>query len=50
MAFTCAVIRCSDSNRKFTKWKLTMCEIHLFEETVRYAHVTPLSGKKEDLD
>ena len=40
MAFTCAVIGCSDSNKKFTKWKLTMCEIHLFE----------LSGKKEHLD
>ena len=28
MAFTCAVLGCSNSSRKLTKWKVTVCEIH----------------------
>ena len=28
MAFTFAVLGCSISSRKITKWKVTMCEIH----------------------
>ena len=27
MAFTCAVLGCSNSSRKLTKWKVTMCGI-----------------------
>ena len=46
MAFTCAVLRSSSSSRKLTKWKVTMCESTMVEETVRYVDVTSLSGKK----
>ena len=28
MAFTYAVLGCSKSSRRLTKWKVTMCEIH----------------------
>ena len=28
MTFTCAVLGCSNSGRKLTKWKVTVCEIH----------------------
>ena len=49
MVFTHAILGCSNSSRKLTKWKIGMSEIqHVQRDSERYAHVNPLSGQKED--
>ena len=48
MTFTCAVLGCSSSCRKLTKWKVAICEIHHVQRGSEICTCDPLTGKKED--